>query len=101
VHVRYAEDLWADGSLDVTSNERAAATDVYVMKGGGVEVYEPRFYFPRVSLRRSDWLPWRAKLENLLGCVVHTDSESTVPSFATTTSLTGSIERRAGRNAAT
>ena len=39
IRLRYAEDVQPDGSLDVTSNERAASTDTYVLKGrrvGGV-----------------------------------------------------------------
>jgi alpha-L-rhamnosidase len=41
--IRFAEDLYADGTIDVTSNEHAKATAEYVMKGGQPESYEPSF----------------------------------------------------------
>ena len=77
VQLRYAEDLRPDGSLDVTSNEHAAATDTYVMKGEGVEVYEPRFTFHGFRYVEVTGYPGQPRLEDLLGCVVHTDCEST------------------------
>lgn len=77
VQLRYAEDLHADGSLDVTSNERAAATDSYIMKGDGLEVYEPRFTFHGFRYIEVTGFPGEPALTNFLGCVVHTDCEST------------------------
>ena len=41
--IRFAEDLNADGTIDVTSNEHANATAEYIMKGDSVETYEPHF----------------------------------------------------------
>ena len=41
--IRFAEDLNADGTVDVTSNENANAAAEYRMKGVGIETYEPRF----------------------------------------------------------
>jgi alpha-L-rhamnosidase len=50
VTIRYAEDALPDGHIDTRSNEKAQATDVYVLRGagsetGGWETYEPRFTF--------------------------------------------------------
>ncbi len=45
VVLRHAEELHPDGTLDVTTNRRAHATDTYVLKGGGAETYEPRFTY--------------------------------------------------------
>ncbi len=41
--IRFAEDLNADGTINVTSNEFARATAEYRMKGDTLETYEPRF----------------------------------------------------------
>ena len=41
--IRFAEDLNADGTIDVTSNEHANASAEYIMKGDSIETYEPRF----------------------------------------------------------
>lgn len=77
ITLRYAEDLKPDGMIDVKSNERALATDAYVMKGQGREVYEPRFTFHGFRYVEVTGFPGVPKLENLLGCVVHTACEST------------------------
>ncbi len=76
ITLRYAEDLLPDGNLDVKSNERALATDVYVMKGQGAETYEPRFTFHGFRYVEVTGFPGVPKLEDLLGCVVHTAGES-------------------------
>lgn len=76
ITLRYAEDLRPDGMIDVTSNERAQATDVYVMKGQGRETYEPRFTFHGFRYVEVTGFPGVPRLEDLLGCVVHTDAES-------------------------
>ncbi len=72
ITLRYAEDLLPDGNIDVKSNERALATDVYVMKGKGTEGYEPRFTFHGFRYVEVSGFPGVPKLENVLGCVVHT-----------------------------
>lgn len=76
ITLRYAEDLQADGNIDVKSNERALAMDVYVMKGTGREVYEPGFTFHGFRYVEVTGLPGVPKLEDVLGCVVHTACES-------------------------
>ncbi len=75
--LRYAEDLHPDGTIDVTSNERAQATDVYVMKGEGREVYEPRFTFHGFRHVQVTGLPAPAQRGDLVGCVVHTACAAT------------------------
>ncbi len=46
VTVRYAEKINKDGTALETVNLRTAkATDVYILKGEGVETYEPRFTY--------------------------------------------------------
>lgn len=75
--LRYAEDLLPNGNLDPTSNERAAATNLYVMKGGGLEVYEPRFTFHGFRYVEVTGFPGVPQLTNLTGCVVHTACERT------------------------
>lgn len=77
ITLRYAEDLLPDGNIDVKSNERALATDVYVMKGQGIEQYEPRFTFHGFRYVEVAGLARAPKLDDVLGCVVHTACEST------------------------
>jgi alpha-L-rhamnosidase len=63
--------------IDVKSNERALATDAFVMKGQGREVYEPRFTFHGFRYVEVTGFPGAPPLDSVLGCVVHTASEST------------------------
>lgn len=68
--LRYAEDLKPDGMIDPTSNERALATDVYVMSGRGREGYEPRFTFHGFRYVEVTGFPGVPTLDNVQGCVV-------------------------------
>ncbi len=43
--MRFAEDIYPDGTIDVTSNEHADATAEYILKGDNVETYETHFSF--------------------------------------------------------
>jgi Alpha-L-rhamnosidase N-terminal domain./Bacterial alpha-L-rhamnosidase. len=45
IRIRFAEDLKADGTIDVTSNEHAKATAEYILKGAGTETYETHFSY--------------------------------------------------------
>lgn len=45
VRLRHAEVLNPDGTVYTANLRSAAATDTYVLKGGGSETYEPRFTF--------------------------------------------------------
>jgi len=70
VFLRFSEELHDDGTLDFTCNEKAKATVEYIMKGGGLEVYEPRFTyfgFQYVEITAEGELP---DIESLQGCVI-------------------------------
>ena len=73
VTLRYAEDLDADGMLDARSNEKALATDVYLLLGEGRETYAPRFTFHGFQYVEVTGHPGTPRLDDLFGCVVHTD----------------------------
>ena len=45
IRLRHAERLNDDGSLDTRSLRAARATDTYIPRGDGVEVWEPRFTY--------------------------------------------------------
>lgn len=77
VQLRFAEDIFADGNIDVTSNEHAKATATYILKGGTSETYEPRFTyfgFKYVEITAEPKLP---EIEKVTGCVVHSACEQT------------------------
>jgi len=92
IHLRYAEDVHEDGSLDVTSNEHAEAADTYMMKGQGVERYEPKFTFHGFRYVELTGFPGEPGLTNLLGCVVHSACPNT-GSFVCSNELLNRIHR--------
>ncbi len=58
--IRFSEDLNDDGTINVTSNEFAKATAEYILKGEGIEIYEPRFTwfgFKYIEITSSQGIP--------------------------------------------
>ncbi|MGP8200456.1 MAG: family 78 glycoside hydrolase catalytic domain [Limisphaerales bacterium] len=45
ITLRFAERLNPDGSIYTTNLRNALATDTYICRGGGTEIWEPRFTF--------------------------------------------------------
>ena len=75
IRIRYAELIDDDGTLNTAPNQNARATDVFILKGEGVEVYEPRFTSHGFRYVEVTGFPGVPTLESVLGCVVHTDLE--------------------------
>jgi alpha-L-rhamnosidase len=73
VTLRHAEVLDQKGNF-YTENLRAAAQQVvYTLKGGGPEVFEPRFTFQGFRYVLVEGFPGSLALDNLKGIVVHSD----------------------------
>ncbi len=73
VTLRHAEVLDQKGNF-YTENLRAAAQQVvYTLKGGGPEVFEPRFTFQGFRYVLVEGFPGTLALDNLKGIVVHSD----------------------------
>lgn len=70
VQVRHAERLNPDGTLYVENLRRAKATDVYVLKGDGDEVWEPRFTFHGFQYVEVTGVDQALSLDQLEGRVV-------------------------------
>ncbi len=69
--LRFAEDAYDDGTLDPSRNGSALATDTYIMKGDGVETYEPRFTWHGFRYVEVTGFPGEPALDAIEGCVVH------------------------------
>jgi alpha-L-rhamnosidase len=73
VTLRHAEMLNADGSLYVTNLRSAASVDTYVCKGGGVEIWQPRFTFHGFRYMELSGAPQAPALDDVTGIVVGSD----------------------------
>ena len=73
VRLRHAELLNEDGTLNFGPNENAEATDVYVLRGGGPEVHEPRFTYHGFRYVEMTGYPGEPGADALEGLFVHSD----------------------------
>jgi alpha-L-rhamnosidase len=76
VSLRHAETLKADGTLYLDNIRSAKVTDVYTLKGGGAETYEPRFTYHGFRYVEVTGFPGRPGPETLEGRVVNDDVKS-------------------------
>ena len=75
VKLRYAELLHKDGTINTNTNRKAKATDIYILKGEGKEVYEPHFTYHGFRYVEVNGFPGTPTLENLEGRVVNSAVE--------------------------
>ncbi len=73
VTLRFAEVLNPDGTIYTTNLRAAKCTDRYTLRGGGTEVYEPRFTFHGFRYVEVTG----GKPESVTGVVLHTDIRPT------------------------
>ena len=73
VRLRHAETLKPDGSLYMANLRGARVTDSYILKGGGKEVWEPRFISHGFRYVELTGFPGRPTLDSLDGRVVNDD----------------------------
>ncbi|MBD3377549.1 Bacterial alpha-L-rhamnosidase [candidate division KSB1 bacterium] len=77
IQIRHAEDLHKDHTLDVTSNEDAKATAVYVLDGKGQETFQARFSYYGFQYAEITAEPDLPEILDVSACVVHTDNTPT------------------------
>ncbi len=76
IRLRYGELLHPDGQLNTATNDRARATDIYILKGSGEEIYEPHFTYHGFRYVELSGFPGIPAEDTLEACVMHTDVES-------------------------
>ncbi len=77
IRMRHAELLNEDGSLNTGSTENAEATDIYILKGGEPETYEPRFTYHGFRYVEVSGYPGVLASDAAEGRFVHSDVERT------------------------
>ena len=73
VVLKHAELIYPDGTVNQENLRSAKATDRYILKGEGTELYEPRFTYHGFRYVQIEGFPGRPDLNTLRGRVVHTD----------------------------
>jgi alpha-L-rhamnosidase len=92
VKLRHAETLKPDGTLYLDNIRSAKVTDIYTLKGGGAEVYEPRFTYHGFRFVEVTGYPGKPGLSAIEGKVVHDDLQ-TAGEFACSNPLLNRIYR--------
>lgn len=92
VRLRHAELLNEDGTLNTLPNENADSEDVYVLKGGDVETYEPRFTYHGFRYIELIGFPGKPGVDALQGRFVHSDVPRT-GSFRSSNDLINRVHR--------
>ncbi|MDK1030559.1 MAG: glycoside hydrolase family 78 protein [Planctomycetia bacterium] len=80
VVMKYSERLKRDGTIDQAHNRQYVykydfQTDTYILKGRGVEIWEPRFSYHGFQYVQVTGFPGTPTVRDLLGRVIHTSFE--------------------------
>jgi alpha-L-rhamnosidase len=71
ITLRFAERLDSKGNIYTANLRQARATDTYVLKGQGMEVFEPYFTFHGFQYVEVKGFPGTPTKDSVTGCVVH------------------------------
>jgi alpha-L-rhamnosidase len=77
IQIRHAEMLNPDGTIYVENLRRAKATDVYIAKGKGIEIYQPTFTFHGFQYMEVTGLSNRPGKGIITACVAYSEMEDT------------------------
>jgi len=92
VTLRFAELLYGDGMINRETIRRAQARDTYILRGDGVETWEPRFTYHGFRYVELTGYPGTPSLDALRGRLVHSAVEPT-GSFAASNPTLNAIQK--------
>ncbi len=92
VRMRFAELLYPNGNINRENLRKAKAEDIYILKGGKDEVYEPRFTYHGFRYVELTGYPGVPTLNTLRGRVVHTAVKQT-GNFTSSNSLLNQMQQ--------
>lgn len=76
VQMRFAEILQDDGEIFTANLRDAEATDLYILKGGVPETWEPRFVYHGFQFVEITGFPGKPTLDDFVGQVVYDEMET-------------------------
>jgi alpha-L-rhamnosidase len=94
VRLKFAESLKSNGELYVDNLRDALVTDVYTLKGKGVETWSPRFVYHGFRYVEVTGYPGKPKAGDFIGEVVYDDMK-TIGSFETSNGTINQVYRNA------
>lgn len=94
VKLRFAESLQPGGELYMANLRDALVTDVYTLKGDGVETWSPSFVYHGFRYVEITGYPGTPKLEDFTGEVIYDDLK-TIGSFVTSNKTINDIHKAA------
>ena len=94
VQLRFAESLKTDGELFTANLRDAKVTDIYTLKGEGVEIWEPSFIYHGFRYVEITGFPGTPTINDFEGKLVY-DAFETTGSFTTSSSVINSIYKNA------
>lgn len=94
VTMRFAELLYEDGTVNQENLRTARATDAYILRGEGVEIYEPRFTYHGFRYVQVEGFPGEPTRENVIGRVVRSSVEQ-VGNFRCSNKILNKIQQNA------
>ena len=77
VRLRHAEVLDRDGNFYTENLRSADQENTYILKGEGIEIWEPRFSFQGFRYVAVEGYPGDFILDNITGVVIHSEMEPT------------------------
>ena len=77
ITLKFAEVLDKEGNFYTANLRSAKATDVYILKGEGEEIYEPYFTFHGFRYVKIEGLSTQPSLDLITGVVIHSDMKPT------------------------
>lgn len=94
VQLRFAESLKPDGELFVANLRDAKVTDIYTLKGTGIEIWQPSFVYHGFRYVEIMGFPGTPTIDNFEGHLVYDAFEST-GSFTTSNAVINGIYKNA------
>ncbi len=77
VEMRFSELIYPNGMINRANLREAKARDIYILRGGGPEVYQPRFTYHGFRYVELTGFPGTPSLDTLRGEVVHSAVKTT------------------------
>jgi alpha-L-rhamnosidase len=91
IQLRFAETLQPDGNVYRENLRSARATDAYICKGQGTEVWQPRFTYHGYRYVEVTGYPGKPSLDALVGLVAHS-APPVIGSFSCSSELINKIQ---------